>query len=78
MDGIEIRPDFAWPAERLIVELDGARFHTTASGVEHDKRRDQRLLLAGWSTVRVTWTQLRSEPTLLANSVRQLLSERAS
>ncbi len=78
VDGIEIRPDFAWPAERLIVELDGARFHSTASGVERDKRRDQRLLLAGWSTVRVTWTQLRSEPILLASSVRQLLSDRAN
>ena len=77
VDGIEIRPDFAWPAERLIVEVDGARFHATPSGVEHDKRRDQRLLLAGWSTVRVTWTQLGSEPTLLANSIRQLLIERA-
>jgi hypothetical protein len=76
VDGIEIRPDFAWPAQRLIVELDGSRFHSTPSGVERDKRRDQRLLLAGWVTIRVTWTQLRSEPALLANTIRQLLSDR--
>jgi very-short-patch-repair endonuclease len=76
VDGLEVRPDFAWPEQRLIVELDSARFHSTPSGVERDKRRDQRLLLAGWATMRTTWTQLRSEPAVLASAIRRLLSDR--
>ena len=77
VDGLEIRADCLWRAQRLIVELDGHRFHSTPSGVERDKRRDQRLLLAGWTTVRVTWSQVRREPIALVDMLGRLLAQRS-
>ncbi len=57
-----IRADFLWRAQRLIVETDGYRVHGRRGSFESDRRRDQRALLAGWGTVRVTWRQLTNEP----------------
>jgi predicted transcriptional regulator of viral defense system len=42
-----VRADFVWREQRLIVETDGDRFHRTRRAFEADRRRDQRLLLAG-------------------------------
>jgi hypothetical protein len=70
-----IRPDFIWRESRLIVETDGWKHHGTRGSFESDRRRDQRALVAGWSTLRVTWRQLtgerdRFEATLLAVASR--------
>ena len=56
-----IRADFVWREQRLIVETDGGRFHRTRRAFEADRRRDQRLLLAGWRVIRITWRQLKHE-----------------
>jgi very-short-patch-repair endonuclease len=70
-----IRADFAWPAQRLIVETDSDRYHRTRKGFESDRRRDQRLVLAGWRVIRITWRQLEEDPrriqTLIATALRQ-------
>ncbi|MEA2218555.1 MAG: hypothetical protein QOJ35_1181 [Solirubrobacteraceae bacterium] len=39
--------DFLWRAARLVVETDGRAVHRTRRAFEHDRRRDQRLILAG-------------------------------
>ena len=57
-----IRADFAWPGQRLIVETDGARTHGSRRSFERDRRRDQRLIAAGWRVIRVTWRQLVERP----------------
>jgi very-short-patch-repair endonuclease len=57
-----VRADFAWPAQKLIVETDGRQAHGTRSAFESDRRRDQRLMLIGWRVVRITWRQLKYEP----------------
>jgi hypothetical protein len=53
-----LRVDFLWRGPRLIVETDGHASHRTRQAFERDRRRDQRLTLAGWRVVRVTWRQL--------------------
>jgi predicted transcriptional regulator of viral defense system len=67
------RVDFAWPQQRLILETDGARAHRTRRAFEEDRRRDQRLTLAGWQVVRVTDRQLRTEPRRIAAMLEDLL-----
>ena len=59
--GHRYRADFAWPAPiKLIVEVDGGQWlgahggHTSAAGMERDRIRDARCLLAGWTVLRVT------------------------
>ena len=66
--------DFAWPESRLIVELDGRRFHDNAFAFERDRRRDRRLALGGWRVIRATWLQVVREEVELAATVRTLLS----
>ncbi len=50
--------DFCWPDQRLIVEADSFEFHGTRAAFERDRRRDQQLRVAGWTTIRITWRQL--------------------
>ena len=69
----EIKADFLWPAERLVVETDGRATHSTHAAFEEDRRRDQSLVLAGYRVVRFTWRQVTDEPALVAATVRALL-----
>jgi hypothetical protein len=73
-----IRGDFVWPAQRVIVETDGARFHGTAQARERDPRRDQRAVLAGWTPVRTTWRQVMWRPRELEPALLRLLAPRAA
>jgi very-short-patch-repair endonuclease len=58
--GMEV--DMLWPAERLIVEVDGFATHGPKPAFERDRRRDGRLLAAGYRVLRVTWRQIVEEP----------------
>jgi very-short-patch-repair endonuclease len=54
--------DCYWRAARLVVEIDGFAFHSSARKFESDRRRDQVLVAAGVRVMRVTWRQLTQEP----------------
>jgi len=54
--------DAFWPAERLVVEVDGYRFHGGRAAFERDRRRDADLQAAGHRAIRVTWEALRCRP----------------
>lgn len=66
--------DFLWPAQRLVVEVDGYQFHGHRQKFESDRRRDQQLVAAGYRVIRVTWLQLRDEPIAVIASVAQALA----
>jgi hypothetical protein len=68
-----IRADFAWPAQRVIVETDGRDTHDTHQAFERDRRKDLRLTAARWRPMRVTWKRLHREPGLVEASARSLL-----
>jgi predicted transcriptional regulator of viral defense system len=72
-----VRADFAWPTEKLIVEADSDRYHRTRSAFESDRRRDQRLMLAGWRVIRVTYRQLKSERRRIAKLIADVLRQPA-
>jgi len=54
--------DLLWPAQRLIVEVDGHAFHHTRAAFERDRRRDAALIAAGHRVIRITWRRLTGEP----------------
>jgi very-short-patch-repair endonuclease len=54
--------DMLWAAQRLVVEVDGYEHHGTRPAFERDRRRDGRLLAAGYRVLRVTWLQIIKEP----------------
>jgi very-short-patch-repair endonuclease len=60
LHGYEV--DFHWPAQNLVVEVDGFRSHSTHRAFEHDRRKDATLGAAGVATMRVTWRQIEDEP----------------
>jgi very-short-patch-repair endonuclease len=70
-----LEADFLWRNAGLIVEADSRRFHDTNSAFDHDRRREQRLQLAGWRVSRCTWLQVESEPHRLAATIRALLAQ---
>ena len=73
LPGGGVEADFAWVEHRLVVETDGHRVHGTRHSFEHDRRRDRRLLLAGWRVARVTWLQVERESRELTGTLRELL-----
>lgn len=68
-----LRVDFIWREQRVIVETDGHATHQTRQAFETDRRRDQRLMLAGWRVVRLTWRQLRDDPRRVQEMIAALL-----
>ena len=68
------RVDFAYPHQRLIIEVDGRRWHSRDLDFENDRRRDNLAMLAGWRVLRFTWRELREDPTRVCSMVRRALS----
>jgi very-short-patch-repair endonuclease len=69
--------DFAWPAERVIVETDGWSFHGHRRAFEDDRARDAYLAARGWVVVRVTWRRLKQRPMVVMTQLAQTLAHRA-
>ncbi|MGH9053818.1 MAG: DUF559 domain-containing protein [Acidimicrobiia bacterium] len=69
------RVDFAYPEARLVIEVDGRRWHTRDLDFERDRRRDNLATLAGWRVLRFTWGQLQEEPARVCWAVRQALGK---
>ncbi|MBS4099879.1 endonuclease domain-containing protein [Tsukamurella paurometabola] len=53
--------DFAFPEQRVAVEIDGWAFHRTAQRAANDARKQNRLTLAGWRVLRFGWHRLDGE-----------------
>lgn len=75
-DGIG-RVDFAYPVHRLLVEVDGRRWHSRDAAFDDDRRRDQEAVMAGWRVLRFTWRQVNDQPQHVASTVRTVLRRAA-
>jgi very-short-patch-repair endonuclease len=60
--GRRVIPDFRWPAQRLVVEADGAKWHDNAIARQDDAERQALLEAHGERVLRVTWHQAISQP----------------
>jgi very-short-patch-repair endonuclease len=56
------RVDFFWPAEKLVVETDGLRYHRTPLEQARDRKRDQAHAAAGLTPLRFTHHEIVHEP----------------
>lgn len=72
------RVDIAYPSARVIVELDGRRWHGHREQFERDRRRDNAAQLAGWVVLRFTWEQVRRRPEYVRSTVRTALRRAAA
>lgn len=62
-----------WEEQRLAIETDGEETHGTPMSFQRDRWRDQVLVAAGYRTARVTWQQVRDEPTAVINRIARML-----
>lgn len=69
------RVDFAWPEQRLVVEVDGFAFHADRSTYRNDRRRGNALVLAGWRVLRFSWEDVVGAPQVVAAQVRRALAD---
>lgn len=65
--------DFSWPASRLIVEVDGARYHGTRWRRRRDAAKDERFRALGWRVVRVPELAPTPDPAGVAATVGRSL-----
>jgi len=67
--------DFLWRSARLVVEIDGYKFHSSRAAFERDRQKDAQLQASGLATMRVTWLQMEDEPyAVIARLARALAS----
>ena len=69
--------DAVWARERVVVELDGLRFHGSADQRRRDNRKDRRLGALGWIVLRYTWLDVTQCPDVVAAEVREVLARRS-
>jgi hypothetical protein len=74
--GIEV--DFVWRLERLIVEVDGYRYHRSPTTFETDRERDVTLQARGWRVLRFTWRQITRRRGWVAAHVEAAMTVRTS
>ena len=68
--------DFLWRAERLVVEVDSYRYHSSHSVFTSDRVRDRELRRRGLEVDRYTDRELTREPAALAKSLKAQLQRR--
>jgi uncharacterized protein DUF559 len=70
-----VLPDIRWPAERVIVEVDGPE-HRGAAKYADDRRRDATLLLHDYVVLRFTNEQIDQDLSYALHTIRDLLQKR--
>jgi hypothetical protein len=70
--GFEV--DFVWPAHKVVLEVDGFKFHSSRSAFERDRRKDQVLTANGFRVIRTTWRQLENDAMAVMVRVGQILN----
>jgi very-short-patch-repair endonuclease len=69
--------DFLWRRERVVVEVDGHRYHSNRYALERDHARDAELQARGYLVIRITWRELCNSPELVLARIAQALALRA-
>lgn len=70
--GLEV--DVLFPAQRLVVETDGWRYHRTRAAFERDRERDAALTRAGHRVLRFTDRQIAGDPRTVAATLAAALA----
>jgi len=67
------RIDFALPALRIAIEVDGYASHTRFDVFQDDRVRGNELELDGWTVLHFTWQQLTRRPDYVLGMLRRAL-----
>jgi len=67
------RLDFAYPGHKVLIEVDGRRYHAARRRQKNDMRRDNVMNVRGWTVLRFTWEDVVNDPEYVLDLVRQAL-----
>ena len=70
--------DFLWPEQRLIVEVDGYRWHSSRRAFENDRSKGIDLALAGYRVIHVTYARIVHDGARLLTELRGLIGSAAA
>ncbi len=73
-DGVQGVVDAAIPSARLIIELDGRRWHSTRADFQRDRDRDRRAVEHGWRVLRFTHGDVIKRPQAVIDSILAALA----
>jgi len=65
--------DLLFPGRELVIEVDGERYHAGRRAFVADRRRQNRLVNAGFRVLRFTWWDLEARPDDVVPEVLQAL-----
>lgn len=65
--------DFAFPAARLAIEVDGWAWHVDVERFRADRHKGNALVRAGWDVLRFTWHDLNNRPGYVLDEIRAAL-----
>lgn len=65
--------DAVWLEERVVVELDGRRFHSDAMALIADSEKTRSLRLMGYLVLRFTWNDVVERPVWVLKRIREAL-----
>lgn len=65
-----LRVDFCFAAARLVVETDGARWHSDSA---RDHKAANRLAAAGWRVLRFSWAEVVHDPSAVLQLIQEAL-----
>jgi len=68
--------DFAFPAQRVAIEIDGWAFHSDQEAFQNDRKRQNWLALQGWQVLRFTWLDVVQHPERVLTAIRAAVSAR--
>lgn len=63
------RLDFAWPKQRVAIEVDGHDYHKTKEQRSYDAKRDRELMKLGWTTLRFTGSDVYKDAAAVAQEI---------
>lgn len=66
-------PDLSYPARKIVLEYDGVDPHTRIDRFVDDRRRQNDLIVAGWTVLRFTKDDIRDRAGAVAHQVRTLV-----
>lgn len=68
--------DLAFPERQVAIEVDGWAYHHDATTFQADRRRQNAVVLAGWTILRFTWHDLNQRPADVVAEIRAALDRR--
>ena len=75
--GVIVVVDVHFDGTRVVVEVDGYRSHSSKRSFVNDRRRQNRLIMAGYNVLRYTWDDLHDRPAEVIAEIRAALGSHA-